>query len=370
MTERADIIIVGGGMAGASLAFALSGHASVLLLEAEEMPGRHATGRSAAFYAETYGGPGVQPLTTASKAFLTSPPAGFADVPLLHGRGALHVTAPDRRAALRGFAASFSGAAPFLQTLSPEEVRKTVPILRADWAEAGLWEAGCRDIDVAALHAAYLRQAKRGGTRLVVNAALESAVRGDGIWRVSTAAGSFEAPVLVNAAGAWADDVAARTGTAPVGVRPLRRTMVAAELDRPVGADWPLTVDAAGELYFKPDAGLLWISPHDETPCDPGDVQPEEIDIAIAVDRFERATTAKVRRVVRSWAGLRSFTPDRLPVYGFDPSSEDFFWCAGQGGFGIQTAPAGAALAASLLTGGAVSPPPVDPDIYAAARFR
>ena len=349
MTPKADVAIVGAGMAGASLAAELAPHASVLLIEAEDQPGYHSTGRSAAFWSESYGGPLVQPLTTASGVHLRE--GGY-----LSPRGALHIAGESGGAALDALERMFAGAAVPLQRIGADELRRRIKGLRDGWAEA-LWEPSCADIDVARLHADYLATARRGGARLLTAAAVEQAERSGSAWRISTRAGEVEAAVLVDAAGGWADAVAAACGVAPVGIRPYRRTIAQLRIAPPVPADLPLVIDAAGRFYFKPEAGgRLWLSPHDETPCEPCDCAAEEIDVARAIDRLQRVVDWRVERVEKSWAGLRSFAPDRLPVYGFDPEAEGFFWFAGQGGFGIQTAPAAAKLAAALLLGRAPDP--------------
>lgn len=366
---RADVVIVGAGIAGAGLAYELAEQASVILLEREDVPGLHATGRSAAFYAETYGGPGVQPLTTASRAALFTPPPFLSERPFVSPRGALHVASPENSGALDALEREFAASPVVMERIDGRTIARRASLLRHEWAGEALWEPDCRDIDVAALHAAYLRAAKRRGARLLTGAELISGQYNGTDWRLETHAGELRASLLVNAAGAWADETAGRCGIRGVGIRPLRRTLIVADIDKPVVPDWPLTVDAGGGLYFKPDAGRLWISPHDEVETVPGDAQPEELDIAVTVDRFERATTAKVVRIERSWAGLRSFAPDRLPVYGFEPDRPGFFWCAGQGGFGIQTAPAASALCAALIAGGE-TPVGVCPDSYAVRRFR
>jgi D-arginine dehydrogenase len=366
MTES-EVIIIGGGIAGASLAYFLAPHARVTLLEAEAHAGMHSTGRSAAFFAETYGGPGVQPLTTASKPFLFSPPEAFADGPLVGPRGALHVARDV--AALDALEADFAGSGVRVDRLGTAATAERAPMLAAPWCRRALWEPDCMDIDVARLHQGFLTGARRNGARLVHGARVEAIERVAGCWRASTRDAVFAAAIIVNAAGAWADAVAALAGVRPLGIQPLRRTVVVADLGAPPPADLPLVIDAAGTLYFKADAGQMWISPHDETPAPASDVQPEEIDVAVAIDRFETTTVARVRRVVRSWAGLRSFAPDRLPVYGFAPEAAGFFWCAGQGGFGIQTSPAAGAMAAALLLGTPTSPPGVDPERYSPRRF-
>ena len=364
MTRRFDIAVVGAGIAGASLAAEVAGRTSVLLLEAEERPGYHSTGRSAAFWSESYGGPLVQPLTTASGPLLRE--GGF-----LHPRGALHIADAEGREVLDAMRREFGGEVT-LEPLGGEALRLRVPGLHEEWVE-GLHEPTCADIDVAALHQAYLREAKRRGAVLATDARVSKALRASGHWSIETAAGEFEADVLVNAAGAWADEVAAAAGVAPLGIQPYRRTIAQLRVAPPAPADLPLVIDALGRFYFKPEAGgRIWLSPHDETPCQPCDCAPEELDIALAIDRFEKAVDWRVERVEHRWAGLRSFAPDRLPVYGFDASEPAFFWCAGQGGFGIQTAPAAAKLAAALLLRKAPDPAvgAIDPEPYSPARFR
>lgn len=358
---RYDVAIVGAGMAGASLAAAIAPHASVVLLEAEDLPGFHATGRSAAFWSETYGGPGVQPLTTASGPALHD--GGF-----LQALGSLHVGRAADAGAIDAFLAEFDGSGVVLERVDPHAL---VPGLRPDWT-LGVLERSSTYIDVAALHAQYLKVARQGGARLVLSAPLGGVKRiGDG-WSLETANGTFAATVLVNAAGAWADTVARMAGVSPIGITAYRRTMVQLATDPLAPETLPHVVGIGGDFYFKPEAGgKIWLSPHDETEAAPGDAQPEEIDVATAIDRFERVVDWRVTRVERRWAGLRSFAPDRLPVYGFAPDAPGFFWCAGQGGFGIQTAPAAAALAASLLLGSApdASIAGIDASRYAPQRF-
>ena len=344
-----DIVIVGAGMAGASLAAALVPHAAVTILEAESRPGYHATGRSAAFWSESYGGPLIQPLTTASGPFLRQ--HGF-----LSPRGAIHLADAAGEAALDALAAEFTEVP--MRGLDRAALEAAIPGLKPGW-DRGLAEPSCADIDVAALHAFYLR-----GMNVVTDTRLLGARR-EGRWRIETTAGDFEADVLVNAAGAWADAVAERSGVTPLGVRPYRRTIAQLRIAPPAPAALPLIVDASGRFYFKPEAGgRLWLSPHDETACDPCDCAPDELDIAVAIARLEQVVDWRVERVEHAWAGLRSFAPDRLPVYGF--GAPGFFWCVGQGGFGIQTAPAAAGLAASLLLG---REPELDPHPYSPARF-
>jgi D-arginine dehydrogenase len=370
--KRYDVAVIGAGMAGASLAAELAPHASVLILEAEGQPGYHATGRSAAFWSETYGGPWVQPLTTASRRFLEAPDHEFSDRPFLASRGALHIADAEGLPRLERLEADFDDADVDLRPLDRQALAAIVPALRPHWERAVL-EPSCADIDVAALHAAYLRAARRLGAELVTSAEVTSLERTSAAWEVTTRAGAFAAGVVVNAGGAWADEVARLAGARALGIRPFRRTLAQLAVAPPASADMPLVIDACERFYFKPEAGgRLWLSPHDEIACEPCDSAPEEMDVAVAIDRFHSATTWQVERVERRWAGLRTFAPDRRPIYGFDREAAGFFWCAGQGGFGIQTAPAAAKLAAALLLGHAPDEAvrAIDFEAYSPARFK
>ena len=360
MADRFDIAIVGAGMAGASLAAEMAQGARVLLLEAEDRPGYHATGRSAAFWNESYGGPGVQPLTTASGPFLD-------ELGLLARRGALTLGRTGQEARVEAFAGAFAERGVRFAVEQREAIARRVPGLRPGWT-IGAWEPDCSDIDVAALHQHYLAASRRAGGELWCNARLvraESAAPG---WRL-TLADRREAvcAILANAAGAWADPVAELAGVDPLGIAALRRTVVQLRTAPAAPAGLPLVLDIAERFYFKPESGRLWLSPHDETPSAACDAAPEEIDVATAIARFEQVVDWQVERVEHKWAGLRTFAPDRLPVYGFDGRVPGFFWFAGQGGFGIQTAPAAASLAAGLLRG--ESGGQVDPAPYSPARF-
>ena len=357
-------------MAGASLAAELAGEANVVLLEAEGQPGYHSTGRSAAFWSETYGGPLVQPLTSASGGFLAAPPPDFFDRPLMTRRGALHLADAEGEDVLEALLAEFAGSPVPLERLGREELEQRIPGLRPGWDRA-VFEPSCADIDVAALHAAYLKRARAREAELVTDAMVTGA-RHDGRWTIETTAGAFAADILVNAAGAWADQVAALAGVAPLGITPYRRTIAQLRVAPAPPAELPLVIDALERFYFKPEAGgRLWLSPHDESPCAASDCAAEELDVATAIDRLEQAVDWRVERVEHAWAGLRSFASDRLPVYGFDPGQSAFFWCAGQGGFGIQTAPAAAKLAAAVLLGRTPDEmvARIDPAPYSAARF-
>lgn len=361
---RADIAIVGAGIAGASLAALVSTRATVALIEAESQPGYHSTGRSAAFWSESYGGPLVQPLTTASRAWLED--NGF-----LHPRGCIHIADESGMSALHELADEMAQGRVEHHWLDRSMLKAAIPGLRPEFA-VGLSEPTCRDIDVGGLHGDVLARARRAGATLLTDAAVTAIGRDGGGWRIGTRAGEVRARLLVNAAGAWADEVAERAGAARLGITPYRRTIAQLATDPPAEAAMPLVMDALGRFYFKPEAGgRLWLSPHDETAVVPHDVAAEELDVAIAIDRFEQAVDWRVVRRERAWAGLRSFAPDRLPVYGLDPRVPDFFWFAGQGGFGIQTAPAAAMIGAALLLGEALpeAVAGIDVECYAPARF-
>ncbi|QPC99347.1 NAD(P)/FAD-dependent oxidoreductase [Qipengyuania soli] len=340
-----DFAIVGAGIAGASLAAELSEHgARVLVMEAEDRPGYHSTGRSAAFWEECYGGPEIVPLTLASGPYLKE--HGF-----LSARGALYIARDGEESGLDEFMDTFGETGVTIERLGRAGLERQIEGIRPGWSGA-IWEPACADIDVAGLHAHYLSMAKRNGVDLVCRARLGSAERRGGTWTLQTEAGEqFRAKVLVNAAGAWADEVAAIAGAKPMGIQPLRRTVVQLRVEPAPPSDLPLVLDMEGSFYFKPESGRLWLSPHDEEPSDPCDAAPEELAVAEAIDRLEKVVDWKIIAVERKWAGLRSFAPDRCPVYGDDPFCEGFAWFAGQGGYGIQTAPAAARLTSQLLLG-------------------
>lgn len=371
-SSQTDILIIGGGIAGASAAAELARTHSVMVLEGEDAPGYHSTGRSAAVFSESYGNRAVRALTRASRDFFQHPPAQFSAYALLKHRSWLHVASASQASALEDFLAT-EDVALRVSRVSPEEALALSPILRPETAAAGgAYEEDAADIDVDALHQGYLRLLRQRGGTILTGAQVSALARRGGQWLLESAAGAFRARVVINAAGAWADRVAMLAGIAPMRIQACRRTAVLVEPVEPgISDSWPLTVDIEEAYYFKPDAGLLFISPADETPVEPCDVQPEELDVAIAIDRLERATRAKVNRVRRKWAGLRSFAPDRSPVIGFDEAAPGFFWLAGQGGYGIQTAPAAAALAAALLRDEATPPELAgfDPAAVSPARF-
>ena len=364
-----DIAIIGAGIAGASLAAEISAHRSVVLIEAEAHPGYHSTGRSAAFWDEAYGGPMVQPLTTASGPLLANPPAGFHEGPLMHPRGALHLGTEAEDGLADSLLADFANSGVRFERLVRTDIEARVAGLRPDWT-LGLWEPDCCDIDVGALHGAYLRQAKRQGVHLQCNARLRSAGWSGGCWELQASGFNCAATTLVNAAGAWADELAEIAGIERLGIQPYRRTIVQLSVSPRAPVDLPLVIGLDGSFYFKPDSGgTLWLSPHDETPSAACDTAPEELDVALAIDRLQQVVDWDIRRVEHKWAGLRSFAPDRLPVIGPDPANPAFFWLAGQGGFGIQTAPAIARIAASMLANEVAPIPQVDSRPYSPSRL-
>jgi D-arginine dehydrogenase len=349
-----DIVIIGAGIAGASVAADLARTRNVLLIEREDVAGYHSTGRSAALFSEIYGNSAVRALSRASRDFFYETPAGFSPTPLIKPRGSLYIAGPSQTVALETFAHS-EGVGDAVQRLSQSETLALCPILRPEHVAAALLEKDAADVDVDALHQGFLRQFRARGGTSVLNAGVRALSRTGNEWRIDTAAGEFRAGIVVNAAGAWADHVATLAGAATLNIQPCRRTALLIELPSGIVADsWPMIIDIDEAFYLKPDAGLLLISPADETPVDACDVQPEELDAAIAIARVEDATMLTIRRVRKKWAGLRSFAPDRSPVAGFDPEVRGFFWLAGQGGYGIQTAPGLSKLAASLLRGDAI----------------
>ena len=344
----ADFIVLGAGMAGAAAGYFLADHGRAIVLERESAPGYHSTGRSAALYAETYGNAAIRALTVASGRFFSAPPAGFADVPLLHRRGLMVIAQSSDAARLARDAAAGRRFAPNLRVLAAGEPLTLCPVLRDAWASHAFLEPDAMDMDVHAIHQGFLRGLKGKGGRLVTDAAAQAITAREGGWQIATRAGRFTAPVVVNAAGAWADEVAQLAGLPPVGLVAKRRTALIVDVDPAPNAAWPMVVDIGESFYFKPESGRLLISPADETAMPATDVQPDELDIAEAAARIEAATRLQVRRVVRKWAGLRTFAADRTLVIGPDPLAPAFVWMAGQGGYGIQTAAAAGRAAAAL----------------------
>lgn len=353
MSENAlfDFAIVGAGIAGASVAARLASHSRVALLERESQPGYHSTGRSAAMFMESYGPPMVRALTRASRAFYLQPPDGFCDQPLLHDRGALYLALTGQQQALDELQRALADTCPGLRRLDREATLALLPCLRPESILGGLYDPMAMDIDVHTLHQGFLRMMRRAGGILHNRAEVTQAHRSGGVWQLTLADGqAIMARALVNAAGAWAEQVGTLCGAAPIGLVPHRRS--AFTFRPPEGLDvsaWPVASSLDETWYIKPDAGVLLGSPANADPTVPHDVVPEEIDIATAIHYIEAATTLQIRRPLRTWAGLRSFVPDGELVIGWDAGCDGLFWLAAQGGYGIQSAPGASELAAAML---------------------
>ncbi|MEM9604710.1 MAG: FAD-binding oxidoreductase [Pseudomonadota bacterium] len=359
-----DFAIVGGGIAGTSLAATLAPDRSVAVLERESAWGYHATGRSAAEFTRRFHGDIVGRLTTASQDFMLQPPDGFSATPLLHRRGNLVIAHHDKATRLDDTAAEEAhtappGASP-LERLSPTDALERVPFLDPSWLAGALFDPDCWDIEVESLLQGYRRQARGAGATTELNWALDRAHFANGTWTLGAGETELRARVVVNAAGAWADTVAALCGVPTLNLQPLRRTAINLPVDGHDLSTVPEVNEVDEDFYFKPDAGQLFVSPADETPVDPHDAWPEEMDIAIAADHVAQCTTLEITRVAHSWAGLRTFAPDRLPVVGYDTGHPGFFWYAGQGGYGIQTSSALARVGRAAALG-----EPADADLLA-----
>lgn len=350
-----DVVVIGGGIAGVSAGYHVAATHRVVLVECEAQLARHSTGRSAALFFENYGAAAIRPLTIASRDFFTSPPADLIDAPLVTPRGALWIARPDQEEILSAIATEGRATGSRIIDLSPRQVAERVPVIRPERLAGGLWEQDPLDLDVAATHQAFLRGLRRRGGTVMTSSPVTALQRRGSRWRVTAGTEAIDAAVVVNAAGAWGDEVAARAGVAPVGLQPLRRTVFTVAGDAAF-AGWPMVVDAGHEFYFKPDGVQLLCSPADETPSEPTDARPDPLDVARAIDRINEATTLAIRSVRSEWAGLRTFTPDRAMVIGPDPAEPGFMWLVGQGGTGIQTAPAAGELVATLLRGDDLAP--------------
>ena len=348
----ADFVVIGAGIAGASVACFLGPHGRVVVLERESQPGYHTTGRSAALFFESYGTPQVRALTLASRAFLDQPPDGFCEHPLLEPRGAMMVGAAGQEPLLEEAWQVLSGVTARGQRLDAAEACRWVPVLRPERLVGAVLEPDAADMDVHAIHQGYLRTVRRARGTIVCDAEVSSLRRAGSCWRVQARDVQYETPVVINAAGAWVDRIAVLAGVRPIGIEPRRRSAFVFPL--PAGLDasaWPMTAGIAEDWYMKPDAGMMLASPANADPVEPQDVQPEELDIALAIDRIQAMTTLTIRRPARTWAGLRSFVADGDLVGGFDPEAPGFFWLAGQGGYGIQTSPAMGEACAALARG-------------------
>jgi D-arginine dehydrogenase len=346
-----DFAIIGAGIAGASVAWRLAEHGRVLVLERESQPGYHSTGRSAAMFMESYGTPQIRALTRASRAFYEAPPPGFTEYPLLAPRGVLYIAQRGEEALLDELQATLNAVSDDVVRVDTAHVLAAVPVVKPDTLIGALAERDAMDIDVHALHQGFLRDLRRRGGEVLTHAELVGARRDGGVWSLSLNGNrTLQAKVLVNAAGAWADRVAQIAGAQPVGLQPKRRT--AFTFAPPEGIDcsaWPAVVGIDESYYFKPDAGQLLGSPANADPVEPHDVVAEELDVAVGIDRIQNATTMTIRRPRNVWAGLRSFVRDGDLVIGWDDRCDGFFWLAGQGGYGIQSAAGVSELAATLL---------------------
>lgn len=356
--ETADYIIIGGGIAGASAGYELCKKGRVIILEKESLVGYHTTGRSSAIFQKSYNkaDPVLNVLVSASEDFLRHPPEGFADNDLLSPRSLIYIATRDNQAALDELQQKLAHIGITAAFIGRGEATRLLPILAPEYQERVLLEQGAADMDVSALHEGYLRTIKKAGGDVVTSAEVTAIQKTGGVWQVTTEQGSYQAQVVINAAGSWVDQIAALAQIAPINIQPRRRTviMVALPEDSSLNCSldqWPLVMDTVEGYYFKPDSGKILMTPGDEKVMPPSDVQPEEMDIAYGAYFLEKATGLKVDKIDRSWAGLRNQVADGHPVVGFDPEQSGFFWLAGQGGFGIKTAPAMGRITASLIAG-------------------
>ncbi len=346
MPQTSDVIIIGAGIAGTSVAAGLADQLSVTVLEMEDRPGYHSTGRSAAAWVPSYGPEVIRALTRASGDFLKRPPTEFNDLSFTTPRGEMVLGLPGEEEEIDAYRAIG------MRDITGEEARERIPLLRTEAISSILVDETAVDIDVDALHQAYMRTLRKSGGHIICDAAAETISRQNGSWHVSTGKGEFAAPVIVNAAGAWGDEIAKRAGVRPVGLQPKRRSVAVVPMPLETSVDqWPLSINSREAFYFKPQSGKLLVSPADATPVDPHDAWADDMALAEAIDQFQRYVDVEVTRVEHTWGGLRTFAPDGDPVVGFDGAAEGFFWLTGQGGYGIQTAPALSRIAAGLIQG-------------------
>ncbi len=351
--ETCDFLIIGAGIAGASVAYELAPHGRVIVLEREAVPGHHSTGRSAAVLTENYGNSIIRRLTLATRPFLEHPPDGFTDYPLTAPRQMLWIARADQKARLEATLGEAQRLVPTIRAVEPVEASALCSVLRTGYVAYAILEPHALDLDVHAIHQGFLRGLRNRGGTVVTNAEVVRFRQTDASWEVHTPDQQYAAGVVVNAAGAWCDVIGQLAGARPVGLVPKRRT--AFTCDGPAGiapqelAAWPVVIDSDEEFYFKPESGGILASPADETPLDPCDVFPDDYDVALAIDRIQKATTLSIAHINRKWAGLRSFVRDKTPVVGMDSQRAGLFWLAGQGGYGIQTSSAMGRTAASLI---------------------
>jgi len=355
--NEADFLVIGGGVAGLSAAARLAGHGRVIVLEAEEALGYHSSGRSVSFSHFGIGNAVVRGLTAWSRPFFEAPPQGFSETPVARPMATIYSAREAELAALDSLAADMSVYTDRVERIGAERLRDLCPILRTggEHAMAGLYDPTGLKLEAAALLQGYARIVRAAGGAVLNGRRVDAVSREGQGWTVTTEGGErFSAPILINAAGAWCDAIASLAGVAPIGLQPKRRTIIV--VDPPAGmaiAGWPFVHSIAGDFYMLPEAGQLLVSPVDEVDDVPSDAAPEEYDAALAAYQLEQYTTVAVTRIAHRWAGLRSFVADRTPTAGFDPDAPGFFWLVGQGGYGLQTAPAMAAIVEALVTGGA-----------------
>jgi D-arginine dehydrogenase len=352
--QEVDFLIIGSGIAGASAGYELSKIGRCVILEKEDAIGYHTTGRSAAIYTTTYmaGDPVIRSLVLPSGEFLHHPPEGFSDYPLLTPRGMLYLAEESKMDQLLKFYEKLRKDCDDLELLGSAEIKKILPIVTDKYAHKAIYEKTVFDMDVHAIHEGFLKGIRKRGSQIITDAGATKITFSDGFWTVETPKGTFKSKIIINAAGAWADQIAALAGITPIDIQPQRRTVIL--ISPPEGLEienYPFCYEIDEEFYFKPDAGKILVSPADETPSAPCDAQPEEIDIAYAAHYLEKATGIEALKVDHSWAGLRSHVKDHYPVAGFAKDAKGFFWLAGQGGFGIKTAPALARITAALVQG-------------------
>ncbi|WP_404477472.1 NAD(P)/FAD-dependent oxidoreductase [Novosphingobium sp. BL-52-GroH] len=364
MGAETDVVVIGAGMAGAGIAAELSAGLNVVLIEQEAQPGHHATGRSAALHSEIYGNRVIRALTRASRDFFLAGGDGAATY--VRPRGCLHIATPAQLERLDAFSMQ-PGVCTAMTRIDGARARELVPVLRPDTIVAALEERHAYDLDVDAIHSAFLARHRHNGGTLHLSSPVMALERDWSGWIVRAGERTWRTRIVVNAAGAWGDTVARLAGLPPIGLQPRRRT--ACTVDAPEGTTpsaWPAVIDIDEQFYFKPEAGRILLSPADETASEPCDAWPDELDLAIAVDRVQQVADIPVRRIAHSWAGLRTFVADKTPVVGFDPAASGFFWLVGQGGYGIQTAPALSRLGANLVCGRAVPSDIADSGVAAA----
>ena len=348
---RLNVVVIGAGMAGMSCAAELAQHCDVTVLEAEDAPGYHSSGRSAAAYIEPYVNGTIFTLTSSSRAFFENPPAGFADAPLVTPRADVMIARESKSHLVDAYLQRWRPFCPGLVEIPAAGVRERVPILRHETVSRAVADPNVMDIDAHGLLNGFRRVLKARGGAVITRSRVESLGRMNGRWTLESGGRRYACDAVVNAAGAWGDEVAELAGVAHVGLVPKRRTAMLIRCGTADVTRWPMVHEIESEFYFKPDAGRLLLSPADQAPSAPCDAQPEEIDVAVAIERFEGATTMVVDRIEHRWAGLRSFLPDSLPAVGFDDAAPGFFWLVGQGGFGIQTSPTMGRLSAALIRG-------------------